>query len=166
MSRSCPECQKPMKTENFHGVEIDVCPEGAGIWFDADELREMLAADPLAMAVVEDRYLPHVEQHRTHPGALHCPNCDGVLHGYRYQYNSPIELDACDDCGGFWVQDGELHKMQEWNSTHRHASTTEELHKLTLAKAALEHDRELHLHTNLRSFFGLLRQHKPLWMTE
>jgi len=165
MSRNCPECQKPMNTQTFHGVDIDICPEGAGIWFDFEELKELLAADPLSMAVIEDRFLPHVEQHRTEQGALHCPSCDGLLHGYRYQYNSPIELDACDGCGGFWVQDGELHKMHEWNQAHR-AQSTEEAHKLVLAHAAIEHDEAMHMHHNLRHFFGLLRQHKPLWITE
>lgn len=165
MSRNCPECQKPMKTETYHGVELDICPTGAGIWFDADELRELLTEDPLAMGIIEDRFLPRIEHVRTQQGILHCPNCDGLLHGYRYQYNSPVELDACDACGGFWVQDGELHKMQEWNLAH-HKPDVEEAQKLVLAQAALEHDKALHFQNNLLNFFRLLRQHKPLWMSE
>ena len=163
MARNCPDCKQPLTTENYHNVELDLCQECAGFWFDADELRRLLAADPLAMTVLEERALPLTTQEHVREGVLLCPSCDGLLHVYHYDYNSPIELEACVDCGGFWVQEGELLKIQQWREAHHHA-TTEENHKLVIAQAAIEHEKALQRLTNIRWFFGVLRQHKPLWL--
>ena len=33
----CPKCGADLTVEDYHGVEIDRCPECDGIWFDAGE---------------------------------------------------------------------------------------------------------------------------------
>lgn len=33
----CPKCGADLTVEEYHGVEIDRCPECDGIWFDAGE---------------------------------------------------------------------------------------------------------------------------------
>ena len=163
MARNCPDCKEPMTTEKYRNVELDLCGECAGIWFDAEELRRLLAADPLAIAALEEKVLPHVTQKHVRQGILLCPSCEGLLHVYHYEYNSPIEMESCADCGGFWVQEGELLKIQQWRDAHHHA-TTEEEHKLIVAQATIEHENALHRLTNLHWLLGILRQHHPLWI--
>lgn len=34
----CPKCGGHLTTADLHGVQIDQCPDCAGIWFDAGEL--------------------------------------------------------------------------------------------------------------------------------
>ena len=34
----CPKCGADLKTEDFHGVQIDRCPECHGLWLDAGEI--------------------------------------------------------------------------------------------------------------------------------
>ena len=34
----CPKCGATLKTENFHSVQIERCPEDGGIWLDAGEI--------------------------------------------------------------------------------------------------------------------------------
>lgn len=34
----CPKCGAALVTENFHGVQIERCPEDGGIWLDAGEI--------------------------------------------------------------------------------------------------------------------------------
>ena len=38
----CPTCTEPMRPLLTHGVSIDVCKKGHGIWFDANELGTLL----------------------------------------------------------------------------------------------------------------------------
>src|SRR5579871_4414586 len=114
MTRTCPECSAKMCTEVIHGVHLDICPECAGIWFDFEELRTLLAQDPLVMSELEDRTMPHGAHKPIGTSLRHCPDCHLPLQQYRYLYTSPIVLEACTDCGGFFVEDGQLGKMQQW----------------------------------------------------
>jgi hypothetical protein len=34
----CPKCGASLKSETFHGVNIERCPEDGGIWLDAGEI--------------------------------------------------------------------------------------------------------------------------------
>ena len=34
----CPKCGAGLKSETFHGVHIERCPEDNGIWLDAGEI--------------------------------------------------------------------------------------------------------------------------------
>ena len=42
--RRCPRCNRPMRLDVLSGVELDRCPAGHGIWFDASEVETFLAA--------------------------------------------------------------------------------------------------------------------------
>ena len=39
----CPRCGTDLKTEDFHGVQIDRCPECHGLWLDAGEIDAVVA---------------------------------------------------------------------------------------------------------------------------
>ena len=164
MARNCPDCRQTLKTESFHNIFVEVCADCEGVWFDADEIKRLLAADPIALTALEERCHPSVTQHKAHQGVLFCPGCDGLLHVYHYQYDSPIELQACLDCGGFWVEEKQLGKMQQWLQAHHHSETTEEKRSRMLAEATMEHDDALRRQTRLNSFLSLLRRHQPQWL--
>lgn len=166
MTRTCPDCRYPMVTECHHDVDIDLCRNCAGIWFDADELRRLVAADPIVLPALEARVFPRVTQQKVQASQRgSCPSCNGLLHVYHYQYDSPIELDACAGCGGFWVQEGELEKMQQWRDRDD-TIDADDARRLALAHAALEHDRALRRAEGLRRLFSVLQQHKPLWWSD
>ncbi|MCG3175007.1 MAG: hypothetical protein GMKNLPBB_03341 [Myxococcota bacterium] len=41
--RRCPRCHAPMRIQfPAEGLELDVCPHGHGLWFDAGELHSLL----------------------------------------------------------------------------------------------------------------------------
>ena len=42
--RRCPRCNRAMRQEVLSAVELDRCPVGHGIWFDAGEVETFLAA--------------------------------------------------------------------------------------------------------------------------
>ena len=39
----CPKCGADLNTEDFHGVQIDRCPECHGIWLDPGEIDAVVA---------------------------------------------------------------------------------------------------------------------------
>jgi hypothetical protein len=39
----CPKCGATLATEEFHGVQIDRCPECHGLWLDAGEIDTVVA---------------------------------------------------------------------------------------------------------------------------
>jgi Zn-finger nucleic acid-binding protein len=42
--RRCPRCDRGMRQEILSSVELERCPAGHGIWFDAGEVETFLAA--------------------------------------------------------------------------------------------------------------------------
>jgi Zn-finger nucleic acid-binding protein len=67
-----------------------------------------------ALTELEDAVTPTVdpdpELHNRH---RLCPACHVSMDKFRYMYSSNIILDECPNCGGVWVQDGELRRMRE-----------------------------------------------------
>ena len=39
----CPKCGHDLKTEEFHDIQIDRCPNCHGVWFDAGEVDTIIA---------------------------------------------------------------------------------------------------------------------------
>lgn len=108
--RLCPVCQIELKPQVHLGVTIDVCPACAGIWFDADELTRLNRIDDEILPRIDSMYQPEITQYNP-PWDRMCPVCRVPLLAYHYLYTSDIELDTCNQCGGVWVDNGELEKM-------------------------------------------------------
>src|SRR5688500_3979709 len=115
MSRLCVVCREPMHQETILGVQVDTCPNCAGIWFDKDELKQIQESDERAFPALEDRFVPPLRPGPHEAEERRCPQCDAILTPYRYMYDSPVRLDICDFCSGVWVDDGELRKMYQWS---------------------------------------------------
>lgn len=45
----CPKCGATLKTETFHGVQIERCPEDGGIWLDAGEIEQLMKEEDAGM---------------------------------------------------------------------------------------------------------------------
>ena len=41
----CPKCGADLRTEEYHGIQVDLCPECSGMWLDAGEAEELLARE-------------------------------------------------------------------------------------------------------------------------
>ncbi len=169
MTHLCPDCSTQMRQETVHGVQLDVCPKCAGIWFDAEEMRALLTRDPLALSALEDKAVPSEtkqppEQEPVGPSTRRCPACQLGLQQSPYLYTSPIVLDICLQCGGFFVDDGELGKMQQVrDQRHRPLTAAEEVMVL-MGEAAPAHDKALRRQENLVHFLNALRRYQPGWI--
>jgi Zn-finger nucleic acid-binding protein len=95
-----------MHTENEHGVEVDRCPTCRGAWYDYDELAELEAT----VADADER--SGTIEYSKHESTLACPICQAPMHAFNYRaYN--LELDACAEGHGFWLDAGESERVRE-----------------------------------------------------
>ncbi len=107
MARLSPVTGEPMEAREFLGVLVDVCPTTGGIWLDTGELGRLLRAGTEAVQQVDDQVAPTVEEPRTLT-TRKCPVCRVPLYHYRYLQTTEVILDGCEQCGGVFVDDGEL----------------------------------------------------------
>jgi Zn-finger nucleic acid-binding protein len=104
--------------QNFRGVEIDACAKCAGIFFDEGEVNQIRKQSPQSFEDLDARVQPESAPEAFKGDVVRkCPQCQTLMSQYRYLYSSPIMLDCCSDCGGVWIQNGELKAMAEYVKT-------------------------------------------------
>ena len=90
-------------------LEIDVCPECHGLWFDADELRQFYTSPQLKNMFMPSRtYKPENHTFEITTKARRCPRHPVAL--ARTQVGD-IYVDICPQCSGVWLDDGELDRL-------------------------------------------------------
>jgi len=91
-------------------VELDVCVQKHGLWFDVQELGQLFSR----FGVPEDlQDLEHRLEKLPHAGARrHCPRCRGRMEPVKAP-NAPdtLILDRCPDGDGLWFDRGELEAL-------------------------------------------------------
>jgi Zn-finger nucleic acid-binding protein len=88
-----------------HGeISYDTCEKCGSLWLDAGEL------DKMAFQVEGSiEYCSQEKDDRLDPKAMKCPRCDNSdLGRVRFLGYPDIILHRCDNCGGFWLDGGEL----------------------------------------------------------
>ena len=104
----CPKC----KSETLVGfkvedVAVDRCSSCDGIWFDAQELVELLAEDAKQVAS-----LRRGSMHEELAGKKgNCPRDGGELLRVYSAVDRTVIIDACPDCRGIWLDGGEFEKL-------------------------------------------------------
>ena len=164
MARNCPDCKEPMTTEKYRNVELDLCGECAGIWFDAEEYCAACSPPTHLLSRRWRRRFCPVSRRNTYGRAFFCVrpvrgcSTSTITSTIRRLKWKPVWTVAASGC-----------RRANWTksrngATHITMSATEEEHKLIIAQATIEHENALHRLTNLHWFFGILRQHHPLWL--
>lgn len=103
----CPVCGKDMIQENF-GVNVDVCENGCkGIWFDQGELR-MLDEKNEGLGAALEAALRNPRNNEGKRGQIKCPKCFLPMHIHKYKRAKEVNVDECYNCGGFFLDSGEL----------------------------------------------------------
>jgi len=109
----CPACFNELTEYKFGGVMVDACAGGcAGIWFDAFELQKV--DEPHE---VPGQHLLRVQRHPTlqvdFARRRDCPRCADVkLQRHFFSARKRVEVDHCPNCGGYWLDAGELEKIR------------------------------------------------------
>jgi len=95
-------------------VVVDVCQGGCGgIWFDAFELQQVddqtEAAGEAMLHIQRD---PRIQVDPNRKRA--CPKCEGIkLQRHFFSAKRRIEVDECPNCGGYWLDAGELAQIRQ-----------------------------------------------------
>ena len=114
---NCPNCGASLRSIVYEGIEIETCDSCEGEWLDADELKKVVKIREVKFDPEERRAL--VES-TTITGVplkdvdrdLVCPKCGETTDAVNYGGDSGIIIDRCTGCGGFWLDKGELEKIQ------------------------------------------------------
>ena len=104
--RLCPHHQKRLVRRVLRDVEVDVCPDCYGLFFERRELERVLpgfhSSDLRALS--RRRILRTTE--------LACPRCRELMLELRYgPVRSDYFVDRCISCSGIWLDVGELEEM-------------------------------------------------------
>lgn len=115
----CPRCDIDLKNEHleelldngsYSNVEVDVCPECTGIWFDKEELENL--DNKIEPKIIEIKKLPPKnDQYKD----LICPNCsnDSIMNKVVNDYDKDVIMDICPSCKGLWLDKGEFKAIKE-----------------------------------------------------
>jgi Zn-finger nucleic acid-binding protein len=111
VTMQCPVCKKEMVGENF-GVNVEVCENGCkGIWFDRGELA-MLDEKNEGLGAALEAALRYPRNNDGQRGQIDCPRCSIPLHTHRFARNEQVNVDECYQCGGFFLDSGELTEIR------------------------------------------------------
>ncbi len=109
----CPVCSTEMVEEDFGGMNVDVCKNGCkGVWFDWFELSKLDEKNEgLGNALQEA--LGYERSNDQDRGQINCPKCKLSMHIHVYESAKDINVDECYQCGGFFLDSGELKAIRE-----------------------------------------------------
>jgi Zn-finger nucleic acid-binding protein len=87
MEMKCIHCNEAMFTRDILGIEVELCPNCAGLWLDSGELKELTDYEIAAGRI------------------LTCYRCEKPL---QTKLLRGVEIDICPDCASLWLDGGEL----------------------------------------------------------
>ena len=108
----CPTCKLDQVIVEYEGVELDLCVDGCGVWFDRDELRQLfdVIGAPHMEHDLEDR-LTFLPRGLWGP-KRRCPRCRGIMRQVKAPGPSgDVILDRCRRGHGLWFDKGELEEI-------------------------------------------------------
>lgn len=109
----CPVCQKTMTEQDFGGVKVDVCNAGCkGIWFDWLELKNLDEKNE-GMGDLLKQALNSEHHKDVNRDRINCPKCQHPMAAHFYQSSKEVTVDECYQCGGFYLDSGELEIIRE-----------------------------------------------------
>jgi Zn-finger nucleic acid-binding protein len=102
-----------MVAEDFGGVNVDVCKNGCkGVWFDWMELSKLDEKNEgLGEALKEALTYERINDENR--GQIKCPKCNILMHIHAYESAKEINVDECYQCGGFFLDSGELKAIRD-----------------------------------------------------
>lgn len=133
----CPVCGKKMTTQDFGGVQVDVCLQGCkGIWFDWLELRKLNEKNEgFGQALQEALKSPRVND--ANRPRIKCPKCGIPMYQHQYPTDKEINVDECYGCAGFFLDSGEFKEIRDHSMTdaEEHAYLTKMVNNMPESKA-------------------------------
>ena len=130
----CPVCERYLQEINIKDIIVDVCMNGCGgIWFDNRELKKVDEQHETAGEFLLDiKKDPKIIIDKSK--AKFCPKClEQKMVTHFVSIKREIEVDECYNCGGIWLDFGELGEIrQQYSTEEERKKATEEFIKNTI----------------------------------
>ena len=104
----CPVCRKDAVIVEYNNIELDYCPNCAGVWFDSGELELLLEAAGLGG---HERFLAGVKnspEAEISEKKRRCPICLRKMRKVYIDEEKKIVVDVCHGGHGIWFDGGEV----------------------------------------------------------
>ncbi len=118
---SCPVCHQRLSGFVWNHVEVDICRNGCGTWFDYGELAAIEQSDTLENidAAFEGTYAPRPVDASMQDPDRSCPRHGVTMDRFEWNVGSGIVMDSCPQCEGTWLDAGELEGFAALVKSHR-----------------------------------------------
>lgn len=108
---NCQVCKGKLNNINIENTEIIQCSKCGGFWVKKGDLNRLIKHH---YGDIEFSSIDHHMHNDTH-GILKCIFCeDQAMIKSNFIEYSDVILDYCENCGAFWIDKGELDKMQAY----------------------------------------------------
>jgi len=92
-------------------IELDFCPDCAGVWFDAGELELLLETMQLEKSILSlDNILTSPEAKSTEKKRK-CPICRKKMKKATVGHDPEVQIDVCSRGDGLWFDAGEVGQL-------------------------------------------------------
>ncbi|MNR85300.1 hypothetical protein D3C72_161260 [compost metagenome] len=159
---NCPACGHGLTPVTSDAITVDACVGGCGgLWFDQFELKKVDEAHEATGEALLDIARDsgrEVDREKRHA----CPKCpDVVMRRYFSSAKRQVAVDECPNCGGVWLDDGELAAIRAEFATQADRERSNEAHvdqlmKEVTFKASAERDAKIERSQRFARMFRFL----------
>jgi uncharacterized protein len=108
---NCPRGDSPLEAKEINHTSVQACARCGGMFLEHGQLNAI--ADPtlgdLEYSTVDLDSGKHTDEH----GAFNCPRDNVPMAKVDFNVDTAIILDYCQSCHGFWIDGGELARINE-----------------------------------------------------
>lgn len=113
MSIKCPRTNAAFKQVTFDGITVDISTGCGGIWFDNAEIKKFECANDTYGSHLIQMATPYMREDLDTFPRIRCPHHHDMTMMRRYfSPKRAVEVDECPECGGIWLDPGELGKIR------------------------------------------------------
>jgi len=111
---NCPKCNNELKNVIYESIEIDICKNCKGVWFDRGELHEhisnLITNNEVKTPTVKQILNKPISTDEVKENVKKCPKCFVDMYIFNFCYDSNVILDKCPSCQGIWSDKGEVRR--------------------------------------------------------
>lgn len=138
----CPRDKEELQPSTYEGhITVHACPACGGMWLDKgelEEIEEIVGHDYASeLSRIPDFIGNAFEMARQlNSRDISCPGCGSQTESTEYAYCSQVVVNRCPNCGGIWLDKGELEAIEVFYERSRKESRKL---RLSFLKGLLRH---------------------------
>lgn len=108
----CPKCKIPLCRIEIQGVAVHTCPDCKGKLVEDARLKALeRRGDPTWTEAQKDAFCELADRSND-LGRTICPRCGREMGKFLFRHYANLQVDKCSKCENYWLEAGELEKMQ------------------------------------------------------